>query len=166
MEKAIAVLNELERAGQFTRYAIGGAMAAAFYAEPVLTYDLDIFVYGLPSSGPLLTLSPLYDALRARGYMEEHEHVIIEGLPVQFLPVCSPLVEEAVREATEITYGATQTRVLRAEHLIAIMVETGRPKDIVRLDQMAHQAEFDAEFLMEVLTRHGLIESWRKVQSR
>lgn len=49
MEKALAVLNELEQAGILGRYAIGGAMAATFYAEPVVTFDLDIFVV-LPRS--------------------------------------------------------------------------------------------------------------------
>ena len=44
MEKTLQVLNALERGGVLRRYAIGGAMAATFYAEPVLTFDLDIFV--------------------------------------------------------------------------------------------------------------------------
>lgn len=43
-EGTLGVLNELEREGAFSRYAIGGAMAATFYTEPVLTFDLDIFV--------------------------------------------------------------------------------------------------------------------------
>ena len=37
MEKALAVLNEMERAGGIGQYAIGGAVAAIFYMEPVLT---------------------------------------------------------------------------------------------------------------------------------
>src|SRR5512139_2258433 len=44
MDKTLQVLNGLERDGVILRYAIGGAMAATFYAEPVLTFDLDIFV--------------------------------------------------------------------------------------------------------------------------
>jgi len=41
MERTLRVLNELERAGVFSRYGIGGAMGATSYAEPVLTFDLD-----------------------------------------------------------------------------------------------------------------------------
>jgi len=36
MEKTLQVLNDLERAGVVRHYAIGGAMGATFYIEPVL----------------------------------------------------------------------------------------------------------------------------------
>ncbi len=42
MEATLRVLNELERNGVISRYAIGGAVGAIFYMEPFLTYDLDI----------------------------------------------------------------------------------------------------------------------------
>ena len=45
MEKTLQVLNALERNGVLSRYAIGGAMGATFYAEPVVTFDLDVFVW-------------------------------------------------------------------------------------------------------------------------
>jgi hypothetical protein len=69
-----------------SRYAIGGAMGATFYVEPLLTFDLDIIVLLPQMNSGLLTLAPLYEALRAKGYMEEEECVLIEGVPVQFLP--------------------------------------------------------------------------------
>jgi hypothetical protein len=37
MEATLQVLNDLERAGVVRRYAIGEAMGATFYVEPVLT---------------------------------------------------------------------------------------------------------------------------------
>jgi hypothetical protein len=40
-DKTLQVLSGLERDGVIIRYAIGGAMAATFYAEPVLTFDLE-----------------------------------------------------------------------------------------------------------------------------
>ena len=39
METTLQVLNDLERAGVVRRYAIGGAMGATFYVEPVLTFS-------------------------------------------------------------------------------------------------------------------------------
>lgn len=66
MRRTIEVLNVLERAGAFSRYAIGGAMGAIFYAEPFLTFDLDVFVVLPSSAGGLLTLALIYDALRAQ----------------------------------------------------------------------------------------------------
>ena len=44
MEKTLAVINKLEQQGLIGRYAIGGAVAATRYIEPIQTYDLDIFV--------------------------------------------------------------------------------------------------------------------------
>ncbi len=44
MKLALQVINDLERAGLLRRHAIGGAMGATFYLEPVSTFDLDIFV--------------------------------------------------------------------------------------------------------------------------
>ena len=43
MERTLQVLNQLERDGVLGRYAIGGALGATFYVEPLLTFDLDVF---------------------------------------------------------------------------------------------------------------------------
>ena len=156
MEKTLRVLNDLERASVVSRYAIGGAMAATFYVEPVLTFDLDVFIVLPGTSGALLTLSPLYEALRAQGYREEKECVNIEGVPVQFLPAYNALVEEALAEAREMMYEATPTRVLRAEHLLAIALQTGRAKDRERVRLLREQASLDSDYLATLLARHGL----------
>lgn len=74
----------------------------------------------LKTQSGLLTLSPIYDALRTRGYHEEGDCVSIEGIPVQFLPAYNALLEEALAEACDVLYESTPTRVLRAEHLLAI----------------------------------------------
>ena len=44
MKRTIEVLNQPERDGVFSRYAVGGAVGAIFYTEPFVTFDLDIFV--------------------------------------------------------------------------------------------------------------------------
>ena len=161
MEKTLQILNALERDGIVGRYAIGGAMAATFYAEPVLTFDLDIFVLLPQTPGGLLTLAPLYEDLRRRGYAEEGECVVIEGVPVQFLPAYNALLEEALVEARETLYEQTPTRVLRAEHLAAIAVQTGREKDRQRVRLLMEQAPMDLDYLAGVVTRHGLEGTWR-----
>jgi len=156
METTLQVLNDLERAGVVSRYAIGGAMGATFYVEPVLTFDLGVFVVLPQTSGGLLTLAPLYEALRARGYHEDKECVNIEGVPVQFLPAYNALLEEALAEARETRYEATPTRVLRAEHLLAIALQTGRDKDRERVRLLREQTSLDQKYLAAVLARHGL----------
>lgn len=131
-------------------------MAATFYAEPVLTFDLDIFVVLPETPGGLLTLTPLYNDLRRRGYLEAGECVLIEGIPVQFLPAYNALLEEALAEARETLYERTPTRVLRAEHLVAIALQTGREKDHERIRVLKEQAPLDNAYLAAVLARHGL----------
>ncbi len=162
MKRTLQVLNELERDGVFTRYAIGGAMGATFYTEPVLTFDLDVFVVLPQSAGGLLTLAPLYEALRGRGYLkEEGECVLIEGVPVQFLPAYNALLEEALKDAQEIMYEEVPARVLRSEHLVAICLQTGRNKDRERVTILREQAKLDQNFLADVLRRHQLEDKWK-----
>jgi hypothetical protein len=162
MEETLKVLNLLEREGVLSRYAIGGAMGATFYTEPVLTFDLDIFLLLPVTPSGLLTLSPLYQDLRARGYIEEAECVNIEGVPVQFLPAYNALLREALEQAREVIYGQTSTRVLRAEHLAAISVTTGRDKDRDRFRLLVEQAEMDQEYLRDILVRHDLEDRWKQ----
>ena len=161
MRRTLEILNELEREGVFSRYAIGGAMAATFYTEPVLTFDLHVFVLLSASTGKLASLAPIYKALRARGYGEEKETVVIEGVPVQFLPAYNALIEETVAQAREIDYEGVPARVAQAEHLIAICLRTGRAKDRARVAMLREQAHLDHELLADILKRHQLEEAWK-----
>jgi len=156
MEATLQILNELEADGVISRYAIGGAIGAIFYMEPFLTYDLDVFVLLPKTPGGLPTLSPIYEALKQRGFDAEGECVLIKGMPVQFLPAYNSLLEEALVEAREESYADTTTRVLRPEHLAAIMVQTGRDKDRQRFATFMEEAPLDAAYFQEVLARHQL----------
>lgn len=160
MEKTLKIINELEAKGLIERYAIGGAVAGLFYTEPDITFDLDVFVFLPVSKSPLVTLSPIYDYLKAKGYREDKEHLMIEGVPVQFLPAYNALVEEAVTEAKEVKYRRVKTRVLRAEYLLAIMLQTGRPKDKARIDLFLREVKMDKEKLGQIFKRHNLREAW------
>ncbi|HEY2344171.1 MAG TPA: hypothetical protein VGH90_14100 [Chthoniobacteraceae bacterium] len=162
MKRTLEILNELQRAGVTSRYAIGGAMGATFYVEPLLTFDLDVFVLLPETPGGLLTLAPLYEALRARDYAEEGECVNIQGVPVQFLPAYNALLEEALSEARDVDYEGTPTRVLRAEHLAAICVQTGREKDRERVRIFREQTKLDMVYLSAVLQRYDLEAKWKQ----
>jgi len=63
MKEALRILTELVTEGVIEDYAIGGAMGATFYLEPVVTMDLDVFVL-FKDNTSLLPLQPIYDALR------------------------------------------------------------------------------------------------------
>lgn len=162
MEATLQVLNDLENTGVIGRYAIGGAMAATFYTEPVLTFDLDVFVVLLQTRGGLVSVQTVYDALRKKGYQEKEDAVEIEGVAVQFLPAYNVLIEEALEQAREVQYEKASTRVLRVEHLLAVAVQTGRDKDRERVRLLREQATIDQIFLDSVLARHGLEEKWKR----
>lgn len=161
MEKTIQVLNELQREGVISRYAIGGAMAAMFYVEPVSTYDLDVFVI-LPQSGKLISLSAIYEELRQRGYSAQGECVLIEGVPVQFLPAYNDLLIEAMEQTLQVNHQGTPTNVLKVEHLIAICLQTGRAKDRERVHLFRKDARIDEQLLKSIIERHGLEARWRE----
>jgi hypothetical protein len=161
VEKTLEIINRMEADGRIGRYAIGGAMAAIFYVEPFTTYDLDIF-FAADVSGGLVMLTPVYEYLAAAGYEAEGEAVNIEGWPVQFLPTYNPLIAEAVEQAVEIKFKGTPTRVLSAEHLVAIMLQTGREKDYARAAKFLEEGVVNIERLAAVLSRHGLKDKWRE----
>ena len=166
MEKTLRVLNRMVKAGVIEQYAIGGAVAAIFYIEPINTNDLDIFFHTKDESAGLDILAPLYDYLAGFGYKGHEETIEIEGWPVQFLPIFNPLLEEAVEQAKEIPFQRTKTRVIQAEHLVAIMLQTGRPKDQARILQFIEHDVLEPGRLTDILGRHGLTEKWKQLNRR
>ena len=166
MRETLKVLNRMVRDGVIATYAIGGAVAAIYYVEPFDTADLDIFVQFKHEGSDLNILAPLYEYLTAHGYKARGEFVYIEGLPVQFLPVYNPLTEEAVAQAQAITYARIRTRVMRAEHLVAIMLATGRAKDYLRIAMFLEHGAVNMRALHVVLRRHGLADKWAANESR
>ncbi len=100
MKETLAVIERLHAGGVIRRYAVGGAVGATFYLEPMATVYVDIFV--LFERAPLIvTLTPIYEACTKLGYQAEGEAIRIEGWPVQFLAATSPLLEEAVNQAAK-----------------------------------------------------------------
>lgn len=161
MKAIFTVLNQLRADGVIGDFAIGGAVGATFHLEPVATLDLDVFVRIQPSSGRLLlTRSPLYEYLAARGYQAEGEYIHIEGWPVRFLAPAGPLEEEAIIQARETEVEGVPVRVMTGEHLAAIALATGRAKDFSRVLQFIEAGVLDSGRLDAILARHGLLEKW------
>ena len=158
MKEALKVLAELVAEGVIEDYAIGGAMGATFYLEPVLTMDLDVFVL-FKDNDSLLPLQPIYDALRKRGYLPDErmpECIDIGGTPVQFLPVYNDLLAEALAHAKSFDYDGINARVLPAEYLAAISVQTGRMKDRIRVQAFLAYDQFDKGAFAGICAAHGL----------
>lgn len=166
LNKTIPVLNDMERLRVITRYAIGGAVAAFLYIEPGTTYDLDIFIAWEAPPGAFITLGPIYSFLLGRGYKIDRENIVIEGWPVQFLPPGTKLVEEALNESVAIEIGGEPTRIFSKEHLMAICLETGRPKDYSRLVQFVEEGSPDIKRFMDIIERSGLLPKWERFKLR
>ena len=158
MEKTLKLIKELKEKKIFSDYSIGGGIAALYYIEPLLTYDLDIFF--IPIEDSIDVLTPIYRYLKEKGCKTKKEHVLIEGVPVQFIPVYNDLVKEAVQCSAEVKYGRINTRVLGLEYLIAVMLQTYRPKDRERLVKVFEEAKVDLKLLKKILKKFGLYDKY------
>jgi hypothetical protein len=161
MKATLTVINQMQADGIIGKYAIGGAVGATFYLEPVATLDIDIFV-SFQSAGSLISLSPIYDYLTSRGFKAEKEYIIIDRWPVQFLPAASALIEEAMEQAVQTDVEGVQTWVMTAEHLLAIALQTGRTKDFSRILQFVESGTLISDKLDSILSRHGLLAKWEQ----
>jgi hypothetical protein len=166
MKETLKIINRMVKDGVIEAYAIGGAVAAIYYLEPFDTADLDIFIQIDVPDSDLMPLARIYDYLVKRGYQPKGESVYVEGLPVQFLPVFNPLTKEAVEKAQTIKFARVTTRVMRPEHLVAIMLDTGRPKDYLRISMFLDQGALKPRQLLAVLKRHGLMKKWQDNEYR
>ena len=165
IQDVLVALNRMEADGIVDRYAIGGAVGATFYLEPVATLDVDVFVAFRSTPGTLL-VSPqaIFDYLKERGATMEGEYVMIGGWPVQFLPSTGPLVDEALAEAVEVDVEGTVTRVFTAEHLAAIALQTGRAKDKARLLQFIESGVLDGDRFKDIIVRHDMLAAWERFE--
>ena len=165
ISNVIAIINQMEKDRVVERYAIGGAVGATFYLEPVATLDIDVFVtFEVVPGQMIVTPKPIIDYLTARGCTMKGEYVMISSWPVQFLPPVSPLVSEALAQATEVDVEGTPARVFSAEHLAAIALETGRAKDKTRLLQFMEEGAIVMARFQEIVKRHKLVDAWARFE--
>lgn len=165
LRKTLEVIADLQRAGVLKTYAIAGAVAATAHVEAVSTIDVDVFVavsdFGRRPSGLIVT-GPIDEALAKRGYTDRRdEGIMVEGWPVRFLPASNPLEAEAMERAELFPVDGAEVRVLGAEYVVAIALNTGRMKDHARIEQFLELKAVDYAALKDVLTRHNLIEKWK-----
>ena len=172
MKQTLDVINRMEADGVIGRYAIAGAVAAYNYIEPAVTEDVDILIAfdsdARPPPSGLVTLEPILAYLKDKGYSDfRKEGFLIEGWAVQFIPVASDLDAEALAKADDIDLamrpndGPVKTRVLRPEHLVAMALRVGRPRDRLRIAQFLEEDAVDIRALCDVIGRHSVREAWQ-----
>lgn len=148
VKKVFQLLNQMTRDGAISNYAVGGAIGAVFYVEPFATQDIDVFV-------------------KEHGYTQVRGGaIVVEDWPVQFVPVSNALEEEAYLNAAVHDFDGEPVRVMLAEHLVAIMLKTGRLKDLVRAQMFMSQQAVDLDILLDIINRHGLEKQWADFQTK
>ena len=157
LKEVFIVLAQMRDHGVVSAYAIGGATAVLFYAEPTRTYDVDVFVT-LPSdmAASLVSLAPVYAWAQERGIASEGEHLLIAGVPVQLLPAYNALVEEAVAEARGHDYEGVPVRVVGPEHLVALALQAGGARRREHAWQLLQFGSVDRPRLRRILDRHAI----------
>jgi len=154
---ALDAISDLKRDGVIIDYAIGGAMALSFWSEPAATFDLDVFVL-LKSIGILVSLDQIYRWARERGYPEKAEHVIVAGVPVQFIVAPDDLAAEAVHAAADLDYNGHPVRVMRPEFLIALYLQPAARtrRRLERVAGLLEEGNVDRLLLDDLLKRYKL----------
>lgn len=130
---ALKSLNSLKEDGIIKDYAIAGGYAVSYYLEPSVTYDLDILAL-IESDNDL---HEIYTYFGEKGNRIENVYVIIDGLAVQFFPsYISPLFQASIEDAHKIKIEGVPSKIVRAEYLIALLLNSFRPKDKMRISEL------------------------------
>jgi len=154
----------MQAGGIIGKYAIGGAIGASFYLEPTSSLDIDIFVsFGNMRGNPLAPLQPIYDYLRPLGGEPKGAHIFLKGWLIQFLPAEDALHKEALAAAVETEVRGVKTRVMTAEHLMAIALKLGRKKDEARVERFIEVGRYDKDKLNDILRRYNLFAKWKEL---
>lgn len=162
MEDVLRALNALVSEGVVRDYAIGGAVGAVFYIEPVQT---DAFVFLPVEEGGLIDLSPIYRALERHGGVVEGEHVRFGTWPLQVLPDATALIAEAISNAQTMEFAGVPVRVFRPEYLCCVALQAGRAKDYLRVQMFFEEEKVDLSALRDLAARYSLSDRLAKAEA-
>lgn len=165
IREVIDRLNHMEKSGVIERYAIGGAVGASFYIEPIETDDVDVFMPFpgalLISPQPMISYFQQFGASLPASVDANAGQVLYHGWLVQFLPPSNALSGEAIDAAAVFEIDENLTaRVMTLEHLAALALQTGRAKDKARLLQFVESGKLDMTKFSTIVERHRLTSQW------
>ena len=156
--EVLRILGSMKADGVVEDYAVAGAMAILFWTEPVPTFDLDVLVFLPPPSEGIITLDAIYRWAGQRGYPATQEHIVIEGVPTQFVPSPNALADEAIESAATLDYDGVPVRVVTPEYLVALFSEPAA-RTAKRRERAAMLLEWpglNRPLLDGILNRHGI----------
>jgi len=165
MRELAQLLNDMQVAGVIQNYALFGAMAQMRYTEPVATLDADV-LFAVAAPERMDVLAEVYEFCTRRGFRSEGESIQIGAWPVQFVPVFSPLTQEAMEQADIADFEGIPLRVVRADYLAVIALSVGRAKDYARILALLESDSVTREQIARLAGQHGLSEAWDRFEAR
>ena len=160
MKELAQLLNEMLAAGAIENYALFGAVAQLRYTEPVASVDADLLI-AIPSQKGLDILKGVYEFCSKKGFQPEGEAIKVGAWPVQFIPVFSPLTQEAMEQAETADFEGVPLRVVRADYLAVIALSVGRPKDLTRILALLESSSVKQGDIKSLAGRFDLSEAWQ-----
>lgn len=88
---------------------------------------------------------------------------------MQFVPVFSPLTQEAMEQADTADFEGVPLRVVRADYLAylaVIALSVGRAKDYARILALLESSALTRNEIARLAAQHGLSEAWRSFEAR
>ena len=79
---------------------------------------------------------------------------------MQILPAYTPLVEEAVMCAVDRAFEDLTVRVVDANYLCAIALQTGRPKDYLRIHTLIESGHVQSDKISALVNKFALASRW------
>ena len=159
-DQVVAVAEALEADG--IPYAIGGALALGFAAEPRSTFDIDVNVFvDVSRIGDVLRclaerLVFQFDVARARHEAERDFQVRIDwnGTFIDLFFAFSAFHEGVARRAHVYPFPGKDLPVLSPEDLVCFKVMFNRPKDWVDIEKLLYfrDTDFDREYVKQALS--------------
>ncbi|MCC6380926.1 MAG: hypothetical protein IT304_00380 [Dehalococcoidia bacterium] len=124
-------------------YALGGALAFGYHAEPRATMDVDVDVFLSNDEAQrvldcLASVGLVFErdaALRAIAATDQ-ARLMVSGTPVDLFFANFPLHESCRRRAVDVVFDEVPTKVLSAEDLAVFKALFNRPKDWLDVEQL------------------------------
>ena len=159
-EQVVSVAEALEADG--IPYAIGGALALGYAAEPRATFDIDVNIFvDVSRIGDVLRclaerLDFQFDMARARHEAERDFQVRIDwsGTYIDLFFAFSEFHEGVARRAHVYPFPGKDLPVLSPEDLVCFKTMFNRPKDWVDIEKLLYfrDADFDREYVKRALS--------------
>lgn len=144
-EKVIVIHEALS--GAKVPYALGGALALAYYAEPRATIDIDVNVF-LPTArwreaiDHLVDLGVSADALDSIALERDGQCRLWWGdNAVDLFFAYDPFHDEMRKQARRVPFGGVTVSILSPEHLAVCKAMFDRRKDWLDIEQMLYATD-------------------------